>query len=184
LPDLREPARRGADGRATGGRRGNEDDPLTSKAWSREELVNTDGRSYRVASRRAQVTPDQCIAALTEQTQTFSMNAQYQADPRATTGGYPVRGAQAGQQPGYQEPQRGQHHRQPSAAQDGTASYPYPSQPYPSRSAATDQEEDRYYRPARHGGNGNGYNGNGGGGGNGYAGGNGYGGGNGGYGRY
>ncbi len=119
-------------------RRGADDDPLTSRRYSREELSKTDGRSYGVA-RRARITSEQYAAALTEQTQTFSVNGQYQADPRAT-GRYPARG---GQQPG----QPANPHDRGSAQ----ASYPYPGQPYPSRQAAAapDQDEDRYVRPAR-----------------------------------
>ena len=169
VPDVREPARHGVTGANAPARR-NEDDPLTSKAWSREELVNTDGRSYRVASRRAHVTPDQYTAALTEQTQTFSMNGQYPADPLGATGAYPVRGGQPGQpgqhqgqqsqqsQQGRQSQQRGQHRRQPGPYDQGTASYPYPVQPYSARPSATDQDEDRHGRPSRSAATDAGYN--------------------------
>jgi hypothetical protein len=171
--ELREPGRRAAD--SGNGRRSTDDDPLTSKAYSREALVNTDGRSYRVASRRAQSSPDRRAAALSEPTETFSMTGQYGADPQAPTAGYPVRG----QQPGYPSgnrsgQQQSRQQRQPAAPQDqGTASYPYPSQPYASRPAASDRDDDRYGRPARAGGSEQGYNGNGGYSANGYSG-NGY----------
>ena len=80
-------------------RRGADDDPLTSKAWSRSALVDTDGRSYRVAARRAQVPDDRREAALNEQTQTFGM-PQYPADPQAGTARNPGHGAQhSGQYP-------------------------------------------------------------------------------------
>jgi hypothetical protein len=126
-------------------RRGADDDPLTSKAWSRSALTDTDGRSYRVAARRAQVPDDRREAALSEQTQTFSM-PQYPADPQAGTGRNPGQGAQ----------HSGQH---PYDRGNG-ASYPYPSQPHPSRPAG-DQDDDRYRtpRPAGHGNNGHGNNG-------------------------
>jgi hypothetical protein len=128
-------------------RRGADDDPLTSKAWSRSALTDTDGRSYRVAARRAQVPGDRREAALSEQTQTFSM-PQYPADPQAGTARNPGQGAQ----------HSGQH---PYDRGNG-ASYPYPSQPYPSRPAG-DQDDDRYRtpRPAGHGNNGHGNNGHG-----------------------
>jgi len=123
-------------------RRGADDDPLTSKAWSRSALVDTDGRSYRVAARRAQVPDDRREAALSEQTQSFSM-PQYPADPRAGTARNPGQGAQhAGQHP---------------YDRGNGASYPYPSQPYPARPAG-DQDDDRYRtpRPAGQGNNGHG----------------------------
>lgn len=123
-------------------RRGADDDPLTSKAWSRSALVDTDGRSYRVAARRGQVPADRREAALNEQTQTFSV-PQYPADPQAAAPRSPGQGAQ----------HPGQH---PYDRANG-ASYPYPSQPYPSRSAH-DQDDDRYRtpRPAGQGNNGSG----------------------------
>lgn len=137
---LPEPARTaGTGGHPTAGRN-NEDDPLTSKRYSREELSRTDGRSYRVASRRAQITPEQYAAALTEQTQTFSLNGQHQTDPQAATGRYPARGGQPPTQP--------TQHANPYDSATAPASYPYPGQPYPSGPAA-DQDAERYYRPAR-----------------------------------
>jgi len=84
-PDRREPPRDG--GRessapwpapavpARGGspaRTGADEDPLTSKAYSRAALSETDGRAYRVAARRSQAQ-----AKLTEQAETF-IAAQYQ----------------------------------------------------------------------------------------------------------
>jgi hypothetical protein len=122
-------------------RRGAEDDPLTSKAWSRSALTDTDGRSYRVAARRAQVPDDRREAALSEQTQTFSM-PQYPADQQAGTARNPGQGAQ----------HSGQH---PYDRGNG-ASYPYPSQPYPSRPAG-DQDDDRYRTPRPAGQGNNGY---------------------------
>jgi len=158
LPDVREPARGapggGANGSGRRGRHGADEDPLTSKRFSREELSRTDGRSYRVASQRAQITAEQYAAALTEQTQTFSIaGAQTPPDRQSATGGYPVLG---GQQPGHMNG-NGQA-RQSSNPYDGSASYPYPGQPYPSRPAAADPAEDRY-RPARPAGQDPGYNG-------------------------
>ena len=122
-------------------RRGADDDPLTSKAWSRSALTDTDGRSYRVAARRAQVPDDRREAALSEQTQTFSM-PQYPADPQAGAARNPGQGAQ----------HSGQH---PYDRGNG-ASYPYPSQPYPSRPAG-DQDDDRYRTPRPAGQGNNGY---------------------------
>jgi hypothetical protein len=121
-------------------RRGADDDPLTSKAWSRSALTDTDGRSYRVAARRAQVPDDRRGAALNEQTQTFSM-PQYPADPQAGTARNPGHGAQhSGQHP----------------YSGNGPSHPYPSQPSPSR-PATDQEDDRYRTPRPAGQGNNGY---------------------------
>jgi len=122
-------------------RRGADDDPLTSKAWSRSALTDTDGRSYRVAARRAQVPDDRREAALSEQTQTFSM-PQYPADQQAGTARNTGQGAQ----------HSGQH---PYDRGNG-ASYPYPSQPYPSRPAG-DQDDDRYRAPRPAGQGNNGY---------------------------
>lgn len=122
-------------------RRGADDDPLTSKAWSRSALTDTDGRSYRVAARRAQVPDDRRESALNEQTQTFSM-PQYTADPQAGTA----------RNPGHRAQHSGQH---PYDRGNG-ASHPYPSQPYPSR-PATDQDDDRYRTPRPAGQGNNGY---------------------------
>ena len=122
-------------------RRGADDDPLTSKAWSRSALVDTDGRSYRVAARRAQVPDDRREAALSEQTQTFSM-PQYPADPQAGTARNPGQGTQ----------HSGQH---PYDRGNG-ATYPYPSQPYPSRPAG-DHVDDRHRTPRPAGQGNNGY---------------------------
>jgi hypothetical protein len=124
-------------------RREGDDDPLTSKAWSRSALVDTDGRSYRVAH-RAQVPADRREAALSEQTETFSM-PQYPADPRAGTARNPRHAAQ----------HSGQH---PYDRGNG-ASYPYPSQPYTSRPAIGQDDRYRTPRPAGQGNNGYGTNG-------------------------
>jgi len=116
-------------------RRGADDDPLTSKAWSRSALVDTDGRSYRVAARRAQVPDERRDVALNEQTQTFSM-PQYPADPQAATGRYPSQGqGQGGQQSGQHPYDRG-----------AGASHPYPSQPHPAR-PGYEQDDERYRAP-------------------------------------
>jgi len=157
-------------GRTSGGWPSADDDPLTSNAFSRSALVDTDGRSYR-AAHRSQVPADRRAAALTEQTQTFSVNAQFQGDPQAPTASYP---AYTGQQPGQQSGQqsgprpRGRHSgqhpvqqpRQPVQShpydRGTTSSYPYPSQPYPSR-PAPDTDEERYgWPPQAGGGNGHG----------------------------
>jgi hypothetical protein len=177
MPDLREPSRDpgrdlsrepGRDpGRTSGGWPSANDDPLTSKAYSRSALVDTDGRSYRVAH-RSQVPADRRAAALTEQTQTFSMNAPVQADPQAPTASYPgYTGQQPGQQSGQRQPGRHtgqypvQQPRQPVQSHPydrrTASSYPYPSQPYPSR-PAPDTDEERYGQPPRAGG-GNGHGG-------------------------
>ena len=86
-PERREPDRRdqGRDGsRETSGawptqsrsgahaRAAAEDDPLTSKAFSRAAQTETDGRSYRVAARRSQAQTQ-----LTDQAETF-ITGQYQ----------------------------------------------------------------------------------------------------------
>lgn len=91
----REPARDG--GRDTGGwspaargpapaHRGADDDPLTSNAYSRSALAETDGRSYRVAARRSQAQ-----TKLTDQAETF-ITGQYQSGSYGTgyTGDYPT----------------------------------------------------------------------------------------------
>ena len=143
----------GHDARNQGGgtrRSGADDDPLTSKAWSRSALVDTDGRSYRVAARRAQVPADRREAALNEQTQTFS-EPRYPDGPQAATGQYPSHGGQ----------QSGQHPYDRGAG----PSHPYPSQSAPSR-PARDRDDDRHRtpRPAGQGnpGQGNAGQGNGG----------------------
>src|SRR5215472_3011568 len=132
LPDRRDLSR--DPGRTSGGWPSADDDPLTSKAFSRSALTDTDGRSYR-AAHRSQVPADRRAAALTEQTQTFGMNAQFQADPQAPTASYPAyTGQQPGQQPGQRPPGRHtgqypvQQPRQPAKPhpydQGATSSYP------------------------------------------------------------
>ena len=113
-------------------RRGADDDPLTSKAWSRSALVDTDGRSYRVAARRAQAPDDRREAALNEQTQAFT-TPQYPADPQAANVRYPGQGG-------------GRHSGQHPYDRGASASNPYPGQPRPSR-PAPDQDDDRYRNP-------------------------------------
>jgi hypothetical protein len=53
---------------------GSEDDPLTSKAYSRSAQSETDGRSYRVAARRSQAQ-----TKLTDQAETFITGRQQQS---------------------------------------------------------------------------------------------------------
>jgi hypothetical protein len=91
------------------GRHSNGEDPLTSDAFSLRS--STDGRSYR-SSRRSGLSPDQYNAALSQETQTFSL-----AD--SPSGGYPV------QQYDPPQPQPGRRHAgdRPSGA--------YPAQPAP-----------------------------------------------------
>jgi len=65
---------------ATRPRGGADDDPLTSKAYSRSAQSETDGRSYRVAARRSQAQ-----AQLTDQAETFitgryQQSGQHRAD--------------------------------------------------------------------------------------------------------
>ena len=170
MPDPREPGRTSSvwDGG------GADDDPLTSKAYSRSALSDTDGRSYR-AAHRSPVSPDRREAALTEQTQTFSM-PQYQSDSQAPTARYPAYGSQqTGPQPGQQPRQSSQPPRPQLPPSDGpgggvsampgggargpydrgtTASHPYSGQPYPARGG--DQDSDRYGRPQQPGGYGTG----------------------------
>lgn len=112
-----------------------DDDPLTSKAFSRDALVDTDGRSYR-AAHRAQVPSDGYEALMNEETQTFSLNGQDQADSQGPA--YTARG---------QEPYQPQQPSADSATGSSTGvprgSYPYPDQPY-SAWPAPDRHEDPY----------------------------------------
>ena len=75
---------------------GTDDDPLTSQAYSRSALGETDGRSYRVAARRSQAQ-----TMLTEQAETF-ITGQYQSG-QYQTGQYQSGQYQSGQH------QSGQH---------------------------------------------------------------------------
>jgi hypothetical protein len=84
-PDRRDPGRnpgREASGPwpAAGRAAAAEDDPLTSKAYSRSALGETDGRSYRVAARRSQAQTQ-----LTEQAETF-ITGQYQQSSQYQSG--------------------------------------------------------------------------------------------------
>lgn len=121
------PARGGAPARAS-----TDDDPLTSKAYSRSALSETDGRSYRAAARRSEAQ-----ARLTDQAETFitghQQPSQYQAgrtgeyrqygdDTQATaaqapSGRYPAPGSQA---PGGQR----EHSAQPGRNQTGQGQGP------------------------------------------------------------
>lgn len=148
------------------------DDPLTSKAYSRESLTDTDGRSYR-AAHRAPVSADRYDAALNENTQTFSVSGQHAAQPQAQAAAdYPARGQQPYQPqlPELAPPDLpGGPAGSPVSATHGpgdftTGSYPYPDQPYPARAAsAQPRDEDRYGRAgaARQADQGSGYNGGG-----------------------
>jgi hypothetical protein len=161
-PEHRQPEHRAGGGRHSAGWPGADDDPLTSKAYSREAMAESDSRSYRAAAaRRPQVPDDRYEAALSEQTQTFTVNGQYPSDPQAATARYPVRGQQP-QQP--QRPQAPQHGAPGSrATTDRNPSYPYPEQqPYPPRQPLDRDEDDPYGRPGagRHAGNGYGGQGN------------------------
>jgi hypothetical protein len=94
------------------GRHSTSEDPLTSDAFSLRS--STDGRSYRSSRRSAGPSRDQYDAALSQETQTFSL-----AD--SPSGGYPA------QQ--YDPPQRD---RRPSQADRPSGSYP--AQPAPADS--------------------------------------------------
>jgi hypothetical protein len=150
-PDRREQDRRDH-GRETSGAwpaqarggahaQGGEEDPLTSKAYSRSVQSETDGRSYRVAARRSQAQ-----TKLTDQAETFitgqyQQSSQYQAGrtgeywyrddapttvTQATAARYPVPGGQGPGGPGSHGPgshgagSRGGHQAQPGRSQAGT----------------------------------------------------------------
>jgi hypothetical protein len=147
--DRRPPENRGG-GRHSAGWSGSDDDPLTSKAFSREAMAATDARSYRAAAaRRPPVPPDRYESALSEQTQTFTMNGPY-SDPQAPTARYPVRGQPSQQPPPQQRPQAPPRGRPPNGqrpAADRRPSYPYPEQPgqprpAPGRHAGRDYGRD------------------------------------------
>ena len=129
--DHREPDRRDRGRETSGGwpthagggtraRGGAEDDPLTSKAYSRSAQAETDGRSYRAAARRSEAQ-----TKLTEQAETFitsryEQSSQYQSGhtgdywqyrddapttiTQATAARYPAPGGRRGQGPGSQGP--------------------------------------------------------------------------------
>jgi hypothetical protein len=89
--DHREPDRRDHGRETSGGwpaqagggthaRGGAEDDPLTSKAYSRSAQAETDGRSYRAAARRSEAQTQ-----LTEQAETF-ITSQYERSSQHQAG--------------------------------------------------------------------------------------------------
>ena len=153
MPERAEAGREAGDsiwsgsGRDTGPAR--RDDPLTSSAYSRSALSETDGRSYRVAARRSQAQ-----AQLTDQAEAL-VNGSYQQ------GSYPGYAGYSGQQPAAsyeaataRPAQHLQRETQPGQPQNpydgGTGSYPYPgSQPYAGQpgSPAAAGDPDPYYRP-------------------------------------
>jgi hypothetical protein len=100
--------------------RGGDDDPLTSTAYSRSALGETDGRSYRVAARRSQAQ-----AMLTDQTESFAaaqyQQGQYQA---GRTGDYPAAASfpPADQRTGEHRQYRGD--GAAGSAQEATVRYP------------------------------------------------------------
>jgi hypothetical protein len=158
-PPAAAPMSRGA-GAGTGprSRPGDDDDPLTSKAFSRNALTDTDGRSYRAAaaSRHARGPADRGNSAVGEQTQTFGVSGQYPAEPQqAATSRYPATRAEVRPHvPGYQ-PSRPQ---LPSAADRGNGSsanggaYPYQEQSHQAWPPAPDRSPDPYGRPSAAGG--------------------------------
>jgi hypothetical protein len=77
------------------GRHSTGEDPLTSDAFSLRS--STDSRSYEASRRSREISRDQYEAALSQETQTFSL-----ADADNPSGGYPV------QQ--YDQPRRGRRH--------------------------------------------------------------------------
>jgi len=142
--------------RDTGPARGTDDDPLTSTAYSRSALNETDGRSYRVAARRSQAQTQ-----LTDQTEGF-VSGEYQQSQRrgGLTDDYPTAsfqpvGQRAGQHRQSSDDQyrgdqyRGEQYRDgggASAAQQATVRYPAygsqqgnPAQPDRSQQAAPGQ---------------------------------------------
>ena len=84
-PDRRDHGRESSGGwpaqaRGAHAQGGGEDDPLTSKAYSRSVQSETDGRSYRVAARRSQAQ-----TKLTDQAETF-ITGQYQQSSQYQSG--------------------------------------------------------------------------------------------------
>ncbi len=65
-------------------RRSQEEDPLTSSAFSLRTSGPVDGRSYQASRRSRDMSREQYEAAVSQDTQTFTL-----ADTRAATGGYP-----------------------------------------------------------------------------------------------
>ena len=111
-------------------RGGSDDDPLTSTAYSRAAMSETDGRSYRVAARRSAAQ-----TKLTEQAETF-LSAPYQSakTQQSRSGDYwqyredtpaPVPQSPAAQSASGRYPALGGHPAQPGRSQAG------PSQPAP-----------------------------------------------------
>jgi hypothetical protein len=66
------------------GRHSSGEDPLTSSAYSLRSAGSVDGRSYQASRRARELTRDQYEAAISQETQTFSV-----ADAEAAPGGYP-----------------------------------------------------------------------------------------------
>ena len=140
-PDRRDHGRESSGGwpaqaRGAHAQGGGEDDPLTSKAYSRSVQSETDGRSYRVAARRSEAQ-----TKLTDQAETFitgqyQQSSQYQAGrtgeywyrddapttvTQATAARYPAPGGQAPGGPGsHGAGSRGGHQAQPGRGQAGT----------------------------------------------------------------
>jgi len=152
LPDRQMPDRQAADRRAPGrdggretsgpwpvttpargaapARGGSDDDPLTSKAYSRAAMSETDGRSYRVAARRSAAQ-----TKLTEQAETFLSDLYQTAKTQQSRGGdywqyrddtpAPVPQSPAAQSASGRYPALGGRPAQPGRSQAG------PSQPAP-----------------------------------------------------
>jgi hypothetical protein len=105
---------------------GGDDDPLTSTAYSRSALTETDGRSYRTAARLSQAQ-----AKLTDQTDPFASGSYPQGQNNGRTGDYPAASyQQAEQRSGEYRQHRGD--APPAAASVPGGRYPsYGGQPGP-----------------------------------------------------
>ena len=79
-----QPAYASAGDRTETRRRSREEDPLTSAAFSLRTSGPVDGRSYQASRRSRDMSREQYEAAVSQDTQTFTL-----ADSQAATGGYP-----------------------------------------------------------------------------------------------
>jgi hypothetical protein len=147
------PVPRGA-GAGTGPRSlpGTDDDPLTSKAYSRNALTDTDGRSYRAASRHGRGPDDRGSGAVGEQTQTFGMSGQYPAEPQqGSASRYPATRAEIRPNIPVYQPSGPQF---PPPADRGSSANPYHEQAPSAWPPGPDRTLDQYARPNAGGGSG------------------------------
>ena len=130
-------------------RRSQEEDPLTSSAFSLRTSGPVDGRSYQASRRSRDMSREQYEAAASQDTQTFTL-----ADTQAATGGYPGSAPPLRQSDSVPGGRSGSHGGARAGGSDRSDGYRGPASPY-SGSADTSVSTPPYGQ--NYGGDGYGY---------------------------